>query len=88
MRVAIVASGSFSLEIGGPRISHGKRSGVPDPGWASSVLRRLEKAEVNELLNEATSDRLLKAGNIGGAYGIRFPTRCRPVSFDRLFLDW
>ncbi len=66
MRVAILASGSFSLEIGGPRISHGKRSGVPDPGWASSVLKRLEKAEVNELLNEATNDRLLKAGNIGG----------------------
>jgi aromatic ring-opening dioxygenase catalytic subunit (LigB family) len=65
-RVAIVASGSFSLEIGGPRISHGKRSSVPDPEWARSVLRRLEKAEINELLNEATSDRLLKAGNIGG----------------------
>ncbi len=65
-RVAIVASGSFSLEIGGPRISHGKRSGVPDPDWASNVLTRLKRAEVNELLNEATSDRLMKAGNIGG----------------------
>ena len=65
-RVAIVASGSFSLEIGGPRISHGKRSGVPDPEWAANVLTRLKRAEVNDLLNEATSDRLMKAGNIGG----------------------
>ena len=65
-RVAIVASGSFSLEVGGPRIGHGHRTSVPDTEWAKQVQSHLEKAQVQELLEEATSDRMLKAGNVGG----------------------
>jgi aromatic ring-opening dioxygenase catalytic subunit (LigB family) len=66
LRVAILASGSFSLEIGGPRMKLGSRSGTPDPGWAKRVQKHMEQGQVNDLLNEATSDRMLAAGNIGG----------------------
>jgi protocatechuate 4,5-dioxygenase beta chain len=66
MRVAILASGSFSLEIGGPRIKPGERSGVPDIGWSDRVRDHLENARVNDLLEEATIARMRKAGNIGG----------------------
>ena len=65
-RVAILASGSFSLEIGGPRIAPGGRSGTPDPGWARRVQGHMQQARVNDLLNEATSERMLAAGNVGG----------------------
>jgi len=66
MRVAVVASGSFSLEVGGPRIGHGHRSGVPDVKWAERVQWLLERAHVQDLLEEATSERMLRAGNVGG----------------------
>lgn len=65
-RVAAVASGSFSLEIGGPRISETSHTGVPDPEWMSHVLRRLGKGEVPELVEDATSEQLTRAGNAGG----------------------
>jgi Catalytic LigB subunit of aromatic ring-opening dioxygenase len=65
-RVAVLASGSFSLEVGGPRIPHGQRSGVPDPDWCLRVQGHLEKATINDLLEEATSSRMLRAGNVGG----------------------
>ncbi len=66
LRVAVLASGSFSLEIGGPRLKPGGRSGTPDPGWAKRVQSHMEQGRVNDLLNEATSERMLAAGNIGG----------------------
>jgi aromatic ring-opening dioxygenase catalytic subunit (LigB family) len=66
MRVAIMASGSFSLEVGGPRMHAGKTFGVPEPDWVMRVVRHIERAEVNQLLEAATSDQLAKAGNIGG----------------------
>ena len=65
-RVAILASGSFSLEIGGPRIAPGGRSGTPDPGWAKRVEGHMLAGRVDDLLNEATSERMLAAGNVGG----------------------
>jgi hypothetical protein len=37
-RVALLASGSFSLEVGGPHLDQGRIFGVPDPGWAARVL--------------------------------------------------
>ncbi len=66
LRVAVLASGSFSLEIGGPRLKPGGRSGTPDPGWSKRVQSHMEQGRVNDLLNEATSERMLAAGNIGG----------------------
>jgi protocatechuate 4,5-dioxygenase beta chain len=65
-RVAVIGSGSFSLEIGGPKIPPGERAGTPDPGWARRVQAHLEAARVTDLVDEATTARMLRAGNIGG----------------------
>lgn len=65
-RVAIVASGSLSLEIGGPRADLGKTFGVPDPAWASWILERIESCEHGELIEAASEARMLEAGNVGG----------------------
>jgi aromatic ring-opening dioxygenase catalytic subunit (LigB family) len=65
-RVAVIGSGSFSLEIGGPRIPLGERACTPDPDWAKHVQDRLEQARIDDLVEEATPARLAQAGNIGG----------------------
>ena len=36
LRVAVIGSGSFSLEIGGPKIPPGERAGTPDPEWTAA----------------------------------------------------
>ncbi len=66
LRVAVVASGSFSLEVAGPRIAPGKRSGIPDMEWTKRVVQRLARAEIDDLLEETTADQMAKAGNVGG----------------------
>jgi hypothetical protein len=67
LRVAAIGSGSFSLEIGGPKIPPGERAaGFPDPQWTQQVQDRLLAARIDDLLDEATSARMLRAGNIGG----------------------
>jgi protocatechuate 4,5-dioxygenase beta chain len=65
-RVAVVATGSFSLEIGGPRIAADSHTGVPDPAWVERVVALLRAAEVDQLVREATDERLDRAGNAGG----------------------
>jgi protocatechuate 4,5-dioxygenase beta chain len=65
-RVAIVASGSLSLEIGGPRADLGKTFGVPDPAWARWILERIQSCEHGELIKAASEARMLEAGNVGG----------------------
>jgi len=65
-RVAVLASGSFSLEIGGPKVPHGERAGTPDQEWTKRVQHLLQHAKINDLLEEATTTRMLRAGNIGG----------------------
>lgn len=65
-RVAVIASGSFSLEIGGPKMEPGQRNGVPDKPWAKRVRTLMEQGQVTDLLNEATTPQLAKAGNVGG----------------------
>ena len=66
VRVAIVASGSLSLEIGGPRVDVDKTFGIPDPSWASWVLDRITRCEHDELIAQATEARMLAAGNVAG----------------------
>ena len=66
LRVGIVASGQFSLEIGGPKVAPGRRQGVPDPAWAAHVVDLLREGRNDELIAEATFARLQQAGNIGG----------------------
>jgi protocatechuate 4,5-dioxygenase beta chain len=65
-RVAVVATGSFSLEIGGPRIAADSHTGVPDPRWVDRVLRLLASGGVAELVEAATDEQLAEAGNAGG----------------------
>jgi hypothetical protein len=66
LRVGIVASGQFSLEIGGPKVRPGGRQGVPDPAWAEHVTDLLREGRNAALVAEATFPRLQQAGNIGG----------------------
>jgi len=66
MRIAVLATGHFSLEIAGPRVDPGERHGTPDIGWSKHVHRRIKNAEIADLVTEATPERMWKAGNIGG----------------------
>ncbi len=67
LRVAVIGSGSFSLEIGGPKIPTGDRAtGFPDPQWTNEVQDLLVQGRVDDLIAQATSARMLRAGNIGG----------------------
>ena len=65
-RVAVLASGSFSLEVTGPNAPGNQISGAPDPGWADTVVGCLNRGATNELLEQATSERILAAGNVAG----------------------
>jgi aromatic ring-opening dioxygenase catalytic subunit (LigB family) len=65
-RIAVIGTGSFSLEIGGPKIDVGKRNSVPDLAWSKHIHGRIADARIDELVEEATPERMWKAGNIGG----------------------
>jgi protocatechuate 4,5-dioxygenase beta chain len=66
LRVAAVASGSFTLEIGGPKVAVGRRQGVPDPAWLHEASGYIRNGEVERLLAAATTARMLQAGNVAG----------------------
>ena len=66
LRVVVMGSGSFSLEVAGPRMAPGRTDGVPDPDWAWRIIKLMEERQVDTLLKEATEHQLLKAGNVGG----------------------
>lgn len=66
LRIAMVASGSFSLEIGGPRISQNAHVGVPDPEWMDQVLEHLQSGAIGKLVDESTAGQLSEAGNAAG----------------------
>jgi aromatic ring-opening dioxygenase catalytic subunit (LigB family) len=66
LRVAVIGSGSFSLEIGGPKIDPGKRNSVPDLAWSKHIHARVKEARIDELIAESTPERMWQAGNIGG----------------------
>jgi aromatic ring-opening dioxygenase catalytic subunit (LigB family) len=66
-RVAVIGSGSFSLEIGGPKIPIGDRAAcTPDPQWSQHVQDLLAQVRIGDLIAEATAARMQRAGNIGG----------------------
>jgi hypothetical protein len=66
LRVAVVGTGSFSLEVWGPRIDPGKSDGVPDPDWVHQVCGHIQQSDVAGLITAATEARMLQAGNVGG----------------------
>jgi aromatic ring-opening dioxygenase catalytic subunit (LigB family) len=59
-RVAIVASGSISLTVGGPKM------GYVDQEWLDTVVDSLREGDVRGLLRRATEKRMLASGNTGG----------------------
>jgi gallate dioxygenase len=66
LRVVAIGSGSFSLEVFGPRIAPGKSDGVPDPDWAKRACALIADGDYDTLIAEATPQQLHKAGNVGG----------------------
>jgi aromatic ring-opening dioxygenase catalytic subunit (LigB family) len=66
LRVAVIATGSFSLEIAGPRVDPGDRHGIPHQAWCTHLHGRIRNAEIDEILAEATPEQMWKAGNVGG----------------------
>jgi len=60
MRVAYIASGSFSLEVGGPRM------GTINREWYEFVLDCFQHGHIEKLIQSATSKNMLAAGNTGG----------------------
>jgi aromatic ring-opening dioxygenase catalytic subunit (LigB family) len=73
-RVAVIASGSVSLDIGGvhdgPAEEHPsfRYEGVPNSEWVDEVVELLTAAELTELVRSATSARMASAGNIAGEF--------------------
>ena len=65
-RVAVITSGSLSLEIGGPRAEVDRTFGVPDPTWAAWILQEIKTGHYDDLISQATESRMLKAGNVAG----------------------
>ena len=62
-RIVIMATGSFSLEIAGPKVDPGTRASTPDIAWSKHVHSRIRNAELDTLMAEATPERLWQAGN-------------------------
>jgi aromatic ring-opening dioxygenase catalytic subunit (LigB family) len=66
VRVGVLGSGSFSLDIGGIQGDPGQMTSYPDPEWVQSIMDALEHAALNDLVSRATTDRMVRAGNVGG----------------------
>jgi len=66
VRVALIASGSFSLDVGGTGVHPGSIFGVPDSHWAEQVAECIGAGEGESVVEAATPAQLAGAGNIGG----------------------
>lgn len=66
LRVEIIGTGSFSLDVAGPKMFPGENYGVPDIGWAKRAIELLMAGDLETLMTEATEERMLAAGNVGG----------------------
>jgi gallate dioxygenase len=65
-RVVVLASGAFSFEVGGPRMSATSHIGVPDPAWVEHVTALLGDGRVEQVAAEITPQQLERAGNASG----------------------
>ena len=66
LRVGVLGSGSFSLDIGGIRGDPGQMTSYPDPEWVRSIMDALEHGALSDLISRTTADQMSKAGNVGG----------------------
>jgi aromatic ring-opening dioxygenase catalytic subunit (LigB family) len=60
VRVAILASGSFALEVGGPKV------GWTDQAWVDAVQQAFLAGQYDAIAAEATHERMAVAGNASG----------------------
>jgi aromatic ring-opening dioxygenase catalytic subunit (LigB family) len=73
-RVAVVASGSVSLDLGGihdgPVAQHPslRYDGVPNSEWVDEVVERLSAGASTDLVASATTARMASAGNIAAEF--------------------
>jgi protocatechuate 4,5-dioxygenase beta chain len=66
-RVAVVASGSFSLDLGGIHEGVGSaQASAPDSEWTDRIVSLMDAAKPSDLVDEANEAQLMRAGNIGG----------------------
>jgi aromatic ring-opening dioxygenase catalytic subunit (LigB family) len=65
-RVLAMASGAFSFEVGGPRMSDELHVGVPSPEWTQRVVDLLDAGDFSRLVQEATPAQIEAAGNAAG----------------------
>lgn len=66
VRVAVMGSGSFSLDVGGPDIFPAKIFGVPAPEWVDRVAAFVHAGDVDGLVAASTRAQMRAAGNVGG----------------------
>jgi gallate dioxygenase len=66
LRVVVIGSGSFSLEVHGPRMLPGLPFGVPDTEWGERVCNLLAAGDIEQIIQETTPERLDAAGNVAG----------------------
>ncbi|ADZ69539.1 extradiol ring-cleavage dioxygenase [Polymorphum gilvum] len=66
IRVEVIGTGSFSLDVAGPKMFPGENYGVPDLPWAKRVIELMLTGDIETLLDEASEERMLAAGNVGG----------------------
>jgi hypothetical protein len=66
LRVAVMCSGAFSLEVGGPRVLPKRRDNIPAPEWSARVYAHLERGDIDALVAEATPMQIWEAGNAAG----------------------
>ena len=51
LRVVVMGSGSFSLEVAGPRMAPHRTDGVPDPDWALRIIKLMEEQQIDKLIS-------------------------------------
>jgi gallate dioxygenase len=66
LRVGVLASGSFSLDVAGPMMEPGQNAGVPGMEWSNRVVKLLGEGKIDDLLEETTADQISRAGNVAG----------------------
>lgn len=65
-RAALVASGAFSQEVGGPRVDPESVWSIPRPDWAALVAESLQQGRWAEVVEMATPAMLAEAGTVAG----------------------
>lgn len=66
LKVAVLASGDFSNDVGGMLAPLDGFAGSPDLEWAGHVVDLMRAGSADDLVREATTPRMARAGNVAG----------------------